>query len=190
VLSSLAGRSNGLEKKKMKQRKHDPSFALMRIAALLVMLPGARFANADMLAVTVGGGNLKSHDTKAVFLSYQKNAPRLFNRESLYDITFGYWSGANHNSALTVARVVRWQLSPPSYYFAGTLGIGVVERTTDNLGTQGQFTVRLAFGRKFGKYDLSIGETHYSNGKYALKLGWHGPNTGEDFLTVMLAREF
>ena len=162
----------------------------MRIAALLAVLLGAPRAGADMLAITAGSGNLKSHDSNAVFLSYQKNAPRLFNRESLYDITFGYWSGPAHNSALTVARVVRWPLAWQDYYFAGTLGIGVVERTTDNLGTQGQFTVRLAFGRKFGKYDLSIGESHYSNGKYALKLGWHGPNTGEDFLTVMLAREF
>ena len=176
-------------KTNLKNRLHDPFFALMRIAALLAMLPGAPFANADMLAVTAGQGNLKSHGSNAVFLSYQKSAPDLFNRESRYDITFGYWSGANHNSALTVARVVRWKISQDSY-FAGTLGIGAVKRTTETLGTQGQFTVRLAFGRKFGKYDLSIGESHYSNGKYALKLGWHGPNTGEDFLTVMLAREF
>jgi hypothetical protein len=124
-----------------------------------------------------------------VFLSYQKNAPRLFDHESRYDLTIGYWSGPNHNSTLTVARVVRWSPAPPSYYFAGTLGIGVVDRTTDHLGTTGQFTVRFAVGRRFGKYDLSIGESHYSNGKYALGLGWHGPNTGEDFLSVMLARE-
>jgi hypothetical protein len=144
---------------------------------------------ADMLAVAVGRGNIFSQGSEAVFLSYQKEAPRLFDRESLYDLTLGYWSGSTHNSALTLARVVRWKLSPESY-FAGTLGIGMVDRTTDHLGTQGQFVVRLAFGRRFGKYDLSIGETHYSNGKTALQLNWHGPNTGEDFLTVMLAREF
>lgn len=161
----------------------------MRIVAPLAMLLGAPRAGADMLAITAGSGNLKSHDTNGLFVSYQKNAPRLFDLESLYDITFAYWSGPTYNSALTVARVVRWKISRDSY-FAGTLGIGVVEHTTDRLGTQGQFTVRLAFGRKFGKYDLSIGESHYSNGKYALKLGWHGPNTGEDFLTLMLGREF
>ena len=83
---------------------------------------------------------------------------------------------------------MRWNISPETY-FAGTLGIGVVDRTTEHLGTQGQFTIRLAVGRKFGKYDLSIGENHYSNGKTALRLNWHGPNDGEDFLTVMLARE-
>ena len=174
----------------MKKRQHDPSFTLMRIAALLAMLLSSQLASADMLAVTAGPGNIYSQGSNAVFLSYQKDAPRLFNRESLYDFTFGYWSGSTRNSALTVARVVRWRLAPPSYYFAGTLGIGVVDRTTDHLGTQGQFTIRLAFGRKFGKYDLSIGESHYSNGKTALWLDWHGPNTGEDFLTVMLAREF
>jgi hypothetical protein len=144
---------------------------------------------ADMLAVAMGRGNIFSQGSDAVFLSYQKEAPRLFNRESLYDVTLGYWSGSTHNSALTLARVVRWKLSNESY-FAGTLGIGVVDRTTDHLGTQGQFVVRLAFGRRFGKYGLSLGETHYSNGKTALQLNWHGPNTGEDFLTVMLAREF
>ncbi len=142
-----------------------------------------------MLAVTVGRGNIYSQGADVVFLSYQKDAPKLFNRESLYDLTLGYWSDSTHNSALTLARVVRWKLSSQSY-FAGTLGIGMVGRTTDHLGTQGQFVARLAFGRKFGKYDLSIGETHYSNGKTALRLNWRGPNTGEDFLTVMLAREF
>ena len=144
---------------------------------------------ADMLAVAMGRGNIFSQGSDAVFLSYQKEAPRLFNRESLYDVTLGYWSGSTHNSALTLARVMRWKLSNESY-FAGTLGIGVVDRTTDHLGTTGQFVVRLACGRRFGKYDLSLGETHYSNGKTALQLNWHGPNTGEDFLTVMLAREF
>ncbi len=163
---------------------------LLRIAALLAMLAGTRFASADMLAVTAGRGNIYSQGSNAVFLSYQKDAPKLFNRDSLYDFTFGYWSGSTHNSALTVARVVRWPLAKPGYYFAGTLGVGVVERTTDHLGTQGQFTIRLAFGRKFGKYDLSIGESHYSNGKTVLWLDWHGPNTGEDFLTLMLARKF
>lgn len=170
----------------MKKRQDDPSVTRMRFAGLLAMLLGAPLASADMLAVAAGHGNLKSHESNAVFLSYQNDAPTLFNRESLYDLTFGYWSGSNHNSALTVARVVRWRLSPQSY-FAGTLGIGAVDRTTEHLGTQGQITIRLAIGRQFGKYDLSIGESHYSNGRTAFR--WHGPNTGEDFLTVMLARE-
>ena len=144
---------------------------------------------ADMLAVAVGRGNIFSQGSNAVFLSYQKDAPTLFNQKSFYDLSLAYWSGRNYNTALTVARELRWKLSPESY-FAGTLGIGMVGRTTDHLGTQGQFVARLAFGRRFGKYDLSIGETHYSNGKTALQLNWRGPNTGEDFLTVMLAREF
>src|SRR3989344_1201573 len=107
----------------------------------------------------------------------------------LYGPSLRHWRRRDYNTALTVARALRWKLSPETY-FAGTLGIGMVDRTTDHLGTQGQFVARLAFGRKFGKYDLSIGETHYSNGKTALRLNWQGPNTGEDFLTVMLAREF
>ena len=155
------------------------------LSACLLLCPLP--AGADMLAVTVGRGNFKSQGSNAAFLSYQKDAPKLFNRESLYDFTLGYWNGSTRNSALTLARVVHWKLSSENY-FAGTLGIGVVDHTTDHLGTTGQFVVRLAFGRKFGKYDLSIGETHYSNGQTVLQ--WHGPNVGEDFLTVMLAREF
>jgi hypothetical protein len=146
-------------------------------------------AAADMLAVTAGRGNIESQGSNAAFLSYQKDAPKLFNRESLYDFTLGYWNGSTRNSALSLARVVRWKLSS-EYYFAGTLGIGVVEHTTDHLGTTGQFLVRLAFGCSFEKYDLSIGETHYSNGKTTLGLNWEGPNVGEYFLTVMLARKF
>ena len=146
-------------------------------------------AAADMLAVALGRGNIYSAGSNAVFLSYQKDAPVLFNQKSFYDFSLASWSGDTFNTALTVARTLRWKLSPEAYV-AGTLGIGMVDHTTDHLGTLGQFVVRLAIGRKFGKYDLSVGETHYSNGKTALGLNWDGPNTGEDFLTLMLAREF
>ena len=145
-------------------------------------------ASADEMAAGIGHGNLKSHGSNALFLSYLKDAPKLFNRESSYDLAFAYWSGPNYNTALTVGRALRWKISQKSY-FTGEIGIGLVERTTDHLGTSGEFIARLAFGRKFGKYELSIGETHYSNGKTSLRLNWHGPNTGDDFLTVMLARE-
>jgi len=171
----------------MKNRQRDPSLTVMRIAGMLAVLLGASPASADTLAVAAGSGNFKSHDSNAAFLSYQKNAPELFNHESLYDFTLGYWNGSTRNTALTFARVVRWKISPESY-LAGTFGIGVVARTTDSLGTQGQFTLRLAYGRKFGKYDLSIGEVHYSNGQTVFH--WHGPNVGEDFLTLQIAREF
>lgn len=146
-------------------------------------------AGADMLAVAVGHGNIHSQGSNAVFFSYQKDAPTLFNQKSLYELSIAYWGGQNYNTALTIARALRWKLSPENY-FAGTLGIGVVDRTTNNLGTTGQFVTRLVFGHKFGEYDVSIGETHYSNGKNALGLDWEGPNNGENFLTVMLAREF
>ncbi len=156
------------------------------LGAGLLLCPS--IAAADMLAVAVGRGNIVSQGSNAVFLSYQKNAPKLFNRESLYDLTLGYWNGSTRNTRAHV-RARRALETFNEYYFAGTLGIGVVDHTTDHLGTTGQFMVRLAFGRKFGKYDLSIGETHYSNGQTVLAQ-WHGPNMGEDFLTLMLAREF
>lgn len=174
----------------MKKLQPDLITRLKRTAVVIVISLGAAPVHADMLAAAAGGGNLKTHHSNAVFLTYLKDAPKLFNRESHYDFTLGYWTGPTSNTALTLARDMRWQLAPPSYYFAGTLGIGLVSHTTDHLGTNQQFIIRLAFGRKFGKYDLSVGETHYSNGKYVLFLPWHGPNTGEDFLTLMLAREF
>ena len=174
----------------MKKLPPDLVTLLKRTAVVIVLSLGTTPANADMLAVAGGGGNLKTHHSDAMFLSYLIDAPKLFNHESHYDITLGYWNGPTSNTALTLARDMRWQLAPPSYYFAGTLGVGAVSHTTDHLGTNQQFIIRLAVGRKFGKYDLSIGETHYSNGKYVLFLPWNGPNTGEDFLIVMLAREF
>jgi hypothetical protein len=173
----------------MKQRQRGPFFTLQRITGALAIFLCTHIASADMLAVSAGRGNMVSPGSNALFLTYLKDAPKLFNRESFYDFTFGYWTGSTYNSALTVARQLRWKLSPETY-IAGTLGIGIVDHVTDNLGTQGQFTIRLAYGRKFGKYDLSIGENHYSNGQKALLLDWHGPNHGEDFLTLMLAREF
>jgi len=171
----------------MNKRQRDPFLTVMRNAGMLAVLLGASPASADTLAVAAGSGNFKSHDSNAAFLSYQKNAPELFNHESLYDFTLGYWNGSTRSSALTFARVVRWKISPEGY-LAGTLGIGAVDRTTDHLGTQGQFILRLAYGRQFGKYDLSIGETHYSNGQIVFH--WHGPNVGEDFLTLQVGREF
>ena len=159
----------------------------MLLIAGLLLSPCS--AGADRLAVAVGRGFIHSGETNAVFLSYQKDAPTIFNLEGFYDLSIAYWSGENYNSALTVARTLRLPLVR-EYYLVGALGVGMVNRTTDNLGTLGQFVARYAFGRTFGKYDLSIGHTHYSNGKKVLRLNWDGPNGGEDFLTIMLAREF
>ena len=81
---------------------------------VFAMFLGMHPAGADMLAVAAGSGNIKSQDADAVFLSYQKEAPKLFNHESLYDLTFGYWNGSTRNSALTIARAVRWMLPLPA----------------------------------------------------------------------------
>jgi hypothetical protein len=162
---------------------------LMLTSVITGVLLFPRLAGADSLGVAAGLGNINSQGATALFLSYQKDAPNLFHRQSLYDLTIASWSGSRHNRALTLARELRWNLSQESY-IAGSLGLGLVSRTTDHLGTHGQFITRLALGRQFGDYELAIGETHYSNGKTALQLGWHGPNHGEDFLTLMLTREW
>ena len=159
---------------------------ILAIAGLPFFLP---LAGADTLGIAAGQGNISSQGSSALFLSYRKDAPTLFQRQSLYDLTLASWSGSRQNNALTLARELRWKL-PQESFFAGSLGLGLVSRTTDHLGTHGQFIARLAFGRRFGQYELSIGETHYSNGKTALQLDWDGPNHGEDFLSLMLARQW
>ena len=156
------------------------------IAGLLLLPP---LTSADTLGVAAGQGNFTSRGTSALSLCYRKDAPPLFHRQSHYDLTLAYWGGSRHSTALTFARELRWKLSQENY-ITGSLGLGLVNRTTDYLGTQGQFITRLAFARQFGQYELAIGETHYSNGKTALHLDWHGPNRGEDFLTLMLAHEW
>jgi hypothetical protein len=151
------------------------------------MLLCSPLANADNLAIGEGYGNIKSQEATATFLRYQKDAPRLWNQDSFYEIALGSWNGSNHNNASGVARGLRWPWSQKNF-ISTELGIAYVTRTTDHLGTQGQFFFHGTLGRQFEKYTLSIGETHYSNGQRVLH--WHGPNVGEDFLTLQLGRKF
>jgi len=151
------------------------------------MLLCAPLADADTLAIGAGYGNIKSQDATAAFLRCQKDAPRLWGRDSFYELALASWDGSNRNNAIGVARGLRWPWSQKNF-FSAELGIAYVTRTTDHLGTQGQFFFHGALGHRFGKYTLSIGETHYSNGQKVMH--WHGPNVGEDFLTLHLGREF
>lgn len=143
------------------------------------------FVRADVLALELGGGNLRSHGD-ALSLSWRRPAPALFRRESYYEFALASWSGPDSNTAITLSRGARFGVG--RYVLAASAGIGYVTERTDNLGTHLQFVVRLALGRAFGDYELAVAQRHYSNGQ--LLFDWSGPNRGEQFLSVELARRF
>ena len=147
----------------------------------------APLVQADQLILGAGLGNIYSQGATAAFLRYQMPAATLAGRDSFYEVSAASWNGSSHNNAIVVARGIRWPAGSKSYLSA-ELGAGAVSRVTDRLGTHGQFFFHAAFGQRFGRYDLSIGETHYSNGKSIFH--WHSQNKGENFLTLQLGREF
>ncbi len=161
--------------------------ALATAGLAIAALTGAPAVKAETLAIEGGWGDFKSRGTEVVFLRYWKDAPPLFGYDGFYEFSFASWNGPNRNDAIGVARGLRhtWR---EKRYFSASGGLGYVARTTDYLGTHPQFLWRLAFGNKFGVYDLSIAQVHYSNGKKIF--GWNGPNRGQDFLTLQLGREF
>jgi len=110
----------------------------------------------------------------------------LFGRASHYELALAAWSGPDANEAFTLSRGMRF--CPGGYALAASAGIGYVTERTDNLGTHLQFVVRLALGRAYGDYELALAQRHYSNGQ--LLFGWSGPNRGENFLGIELARRF
>ncbi len=157
--------------------------ACLAFAALAAM-PAAR---AGALAIETGWGDFKSRGTESVFLRYLNEAPPLFGYDSFHDFSLASWNGPNHNNAIGIARGLRrtWR---GEKYLSASGGLGYVAQKTDYLGTHLQFVLHLAFGSRFGNYDLSIAQVHYSNGKKIF--GWDGPNRGQDFLTLQLGREF
>jgi hypothetical protein len=153
-----------------------------RILCLVILIAGATPAHADGLFVEAGSGFYRSRDADAFFLRYQKEASLLFGQQGFYEASYGHWSGQNHNSAIALARGIRLPWAEEKNYVSGEAGLSFVDRTIDNLGTHFQFLFRLALGRRIGALDFSLGYVHYSNGKYFM--GWHGPNYGENFVTL------
>lgn len=153
--------------------------------AFYATLAGPAPARADTLALEVGGGNLRSHG-EAFFLSWRKPAASLFGHLSYYESTLGAWLGPDANEAITLARGVQAALG--RYRVAVSAGIGYVTTRTDNLGTHLQFVLRLTLARPLRDYELALAQRHYSNGR--LLLDWPGPNRGENFLALELARRF
>ncbi len=147
----------------------------------------AATAHADTISVETGRGFHHSQHTEALFLRYEHEAPALFGYESFYEISAATWNGKNNASAIGVGRGARLSWGNKNY-FSASIGPSFINRTTENLGTLCQFSLRFALGRQAGGYDLSLGYNHYSNGKGLFE--WKGPNWGENFLTVQIGISF
>ena len=154
--------------------------------ALLAVL-GYAPSRAGILALAAGQGNIVSQNERGVFVRYLPDAPVLFGQAGYYDLALGHWDGPTHNTAVSIGRGLRWG-SPRRIYFAAEIGVGYIDRVTEHLGTRGEFALGVAVGHRFGAYDLSLEQVHYSNGKLAF--AWSGPNRGENFLTLQVGRAF
>jgi len=144
-------------------------------------------ATADGLFIEGGPGIIQSMSSSVVLARYQKDGMPLFGYDGFYEGIYAYWNGSNHAVDVAIARGLRWKLKGDGY-FSTALGVGYMDRETDNLGTHFEFYIRLALGRRTGRYDLSLGYVHISNGK--LILGWHGADNGENFITLSMGGLF
>ena len=163
-------------------------------ALLFVLLLWPIVANADGLFVETGPGISHSNGSMAMFMRYQREAPALFGRASFYEVSYGSWSGPHRNEALALARGILWP-SGEEGYVSFEAGLGRVRTTTGNLDTPMEILLRAAYGRRIGRLDVSLGFTHFSNGKKLLRNiyppWWdHGPNFGEYFPTLQLGVTF
>lgn len=168
-------------------RRQSLAACVSALAFAIATTPYSSFAKANAFSTGVGFGDIRSQGATAIFLRYQTGAAELFGRESFYELSLGAWNGSNRNSAIAIARGIGWYWSSGNFLTI-ELGAAAVGRTTDHLGTHAQFVSHLVIGRRFGNYDLSLGQTHYSNAKDLFH--WTGPNIGENFLTLEFGREF
>jgi len=144
-------------------------------------------ATADGLFVEGGSGIIQSMSTDVVLLRYQKDGMPLFGHDGFYEGIYANWNGGNHAVDIAIARGLRWKLKDEGY-FSSSFGAGYIDRETDNLGTHFEFYFRFALGKRTGRYDMSLGYVHISNGK--LIFGWRGADNGENFVTFSIGSLF
>jgi hypothetical protein len=154
------------------------------LSAVVLVLLLSSPVPADDLFVDLGLGVFKSERSGALFLRYQKDTSRLFDRPSYWEGVASYWNNSNWAIALGAARGIDWNRSNRDHFYSTSFGVMSVNRTTNHLGTHFQFYFRQAYHIKYGGRDISLGLTHVSNGKVVFK--WHGPNSGENFLSLSI----
>ncbi|HEX9021401.1 MAG TPA: acyloxyacyl hydrolase [Nitrospirota bacterium] len=161
----------------------------MKTVALFLFLLFLSSATADAAGLFIEGGEgfYFSHDTEAVIVRFQLDAPKLFGLEGFYEATYASWNGHEHDEAIALARGVRW-VSAMKSAVSLTAGLSYISRTTSHLGQPFEFYGRLAFDEEIGRAFVSIGWLHYSDAKFLFQ--WSGPNDGENFLTLTLGVYF
>lgn len=160
---------------------------------LLLFLRPAE-AIADGVSAEWGPGVAHSRCTFAVFLRYERDAPALFGQAGFYEASYGSWSGPNRNEAAALARGLLWPAGKRGY-LSFAAGLGLVRRKTENLDTPLEILLRAAYGLRAGRFDISLGFTHFSNGKKLFRgihpAWWdHGPNYGEYFPSIRVGVSF
>lgn len=164
------------------------------LALLVVLLFWPDDVKADGFFVESGPGVFHSRGSVALFLRYQRDAPALFGQAGFYEVSYGSWSGKNRNEAIALGRGIELP-SGEHGYLSFTAGLGIVRRTTRNLDTPVEILLRGAYGRRVGRFDISLGFTHFSNGKFffhRIHPSWwnRGPNFGENFPTLQVGTRF
>lgn len=161
-------------------------FSVILIILLCLCRPSPS-KSADGLFVETGAGFARSLNTGVILARYQKDTSPLWGYESFYEGIYARWSGENHAEDFALSRGIRLRVAEDAYYSA-TVGVGHISRITGNLGTPFDFYFRIAYGRKTGRYDISLGVIHISNGKPLF--GWSGPDNGENFITLAVGELF
>ncbi len=159
---------------------------IVLLLVLLFLIPSAAYA--DGLFVEVGTGLGYSRSSEPVFLRYYIDTSPVFGLNSFYDFSLATWSGPNTNHEVAIGRGVLWGWTE-EFYSSFEAGGAYLWKTTENLGTRLQFAFRFALGLKTGTFDISAGYNHISNGEEIFKWS-HGPNTGENFVTIQIGRMF
>ena len=158
---------------------------IVLLFVILFRIPSA--AHADGLFVEAGWGfNYTRSET--VFLRYYKDTSPVFGLNSFYDFSLASWNGPSNNHAVTIGRGVLWGWTE-EFYSSFEAGGAYLWKTTENLGTRLQLAFRFAFGLKAGKFDISAGYNHFSNGKEIYSWS-NGTNRGENFVTLQIGRMF
>jgi hypothetical protein len=162
--------------------------ARFRLALLWTLLAlGLASARADEAAVAAGRGLQFSKHYNGYLLQYYRDAEAARGRNGFFELTAGDWPGPAEATLVAASGGLREEFEQRGYARL-SLGAGYIDRTTEHLGTHGQFVIQLAVGREFGRYDAGVCMVHVSNGDFVLHTG--KPNDGENFLTVQLGRRF
>lgn len=140
------------------------------VLLIVILLPGLARAQSTWVAA---GDGVQFSDSGGIFVGY-KAGRRL-------EYQFSSWDGDNANSAFGVGYPLG---VGDKIRFGWTPGLALVARTTENLGTNWQFSNRPGLGfRPKDNTEAFFSWIHYSNGNRIFNHD-HGPNLGENFITV------